>query len=172
MVLHVTTDMGLRSTPEHNARPTCSLQRLSSCWHLQQVLPKGEIPHTRHVRGSNYVLIGVFEDRLPGRAIVICVIDNLVKVGVHMQQPDFVIVWPVTGWCRVVEFHSAAPCARPSGEGNMRSLHCKHTTVRQHAALYGGDCSVQGASGQALQNMNLCLGLPEETGLLQQAMFP
>jgi N-acetyl-gamma-glutamyl-phosphate reductase len=46
-----------------------------------QVLPKGEIPHTRHVRGSNYVLIGVFEDRLPGRAIVICVIDNLVKVG-------------------------------------------------------------------------------------------
>lgn len=45
-----------------------------------QVLPKGEIPHTRHVRGSNFVLIGVFEDRLPGRAIVICVIDNLVKV--------------------------------------------------------------------------------------------
>ena len=45
-----------------------------------QVLPKGEIPHTRHVRGSNFVLIGVFEDRLPGRAIIICVIDNLVKV--------------------------------------------------------------------------------------------
>ena len=46
-----------------------------------QVLPKGEIPHTRHVRGSNFVLMGVFEDRLPGRAIVICVIDNLVKVA-------------------------------------------------------------------------------------------
>jgi hypothetical protein len=45
-----------------------------------QVLPKGEIPHTRHVRGSNFVLMGVFEDRLPGRAIIICVIDNLVKV--------------------------------------------------------------------------------------------
>jgi len=73
-----------------------------------KVLPKGQIPHTRHVRGSNYALIGVFEDRIPGRAILICVIDNLVK----------------------------------------------------------------GASGQALQNMNLINGLPEETGLLQQAMFP
>ncbi len=31
-----------------------------------QVLPKGQIPHTRHVRGSNYALIGVFEDRIPG----------------------------------------------------------------------------------------------------------
>jgi len=33
-------------------------------------------------------------------------------------------------------------------------------------------CWLQGASGQALQNMNLVMGLPEETGLLQQAMFP
>lgn len=31
---------------------------------------------------------------------------------------------------------------------------------------------MQGASGQALQNMNLIMGMPEETGLLQQAMFP
>ena len=49
------------------------------------MLPKGEVPHTRHVRGSNYALIGVFEDRLPGRAIVICVIDNLVKVGLALS---------------------------------------------------------------------------------------
>ena len=34
------------------------------------------------------------------------------------------------------------------------------------------DNLVKGASGQALQNMNLVMGLPEETGLLQQAMFP
>ena len=33
-------------------------------------------------------------------------------------------------------------------------------------------CAVQGASGQALQNMNLIMGMPEETGLMQQAMFP
>jgi N-acetyl-gamma-glutamyl-phosphate reductase len=35
------------------------------------VLPKGGIPHTRHVRGSNHNLISVFPDRLPGRAIVL-----------------------------------------------------------------------------------------------------
>ena len=35
------------------------------------ILPRGGIPHTRHVRGSNYNLIAVFPDRLPGRAIII-----------------------------------------------------------------------------------------------------
>jgi N-acetyl-gamma-glutamyl-phosphate reductase len=72
------------------------------------VLPKGIAPHTRHVRGSNYCLVNVFEDRITGRAIIISVIDNLVK----------------------------------------------------------------GASGQALQNMNLMMGFPEESGLLQQPLFP
>lgn len=72
------------------------------------ILPKGVIPHTRNVRGSNYCLINVFEDRIPGRAIIISVIDNLVK----------------------------------------------------------------GASGQALQNLNLLMGCLEDTGLLQQPLFP
>lgn len=44
-----------------------------------QVLPQGESPATRHVRGSNQIHIAVFADRVPGRAIVISVIDNLVK---------------------------------------------------------------------------------------------
>lgn len=73
-----------------------------------QVLDKGEVPHTRFVRGSNMCSIGVFEDALPGRAIVLSCIDNLVK----------------------------------------------------------------GASGQALQNMNLILGFEETEGLMQQAMYP
>lgn len=38
-----------------------------------RVLPKGVVPHTRHVRGSNYCLMNVFPDRIPGRAIVISV---------------------------------------------------------------------------------------------------
>lgn len=41
--------------------------------------PEGLSPATRHVRGSNHCLINVFADRLPGRVIVIAVIDNLVK---------------------------------------------------------------------------------------------
>ena len=44
-----------------------------------KLLPKGVVPHTRHVRGSNFALMNVFEDRIAGRAIVISVIDNLVK---------------------------------------------------------------------------------------------
>ena len=44
-----------------------------------RLLPEGAAPQTRHVRGSNLCLINVFADRLPGRAIVISAIDNLVK---------------------------------------------------------------------------------------------
>jgi N-acetyl-gamma-glutamyl-phosphate reductase len=43
------------------------------------LLPAGVAPATRMVRGSNHVVINVFADRVPGRAIVIAAIDNLVK---------------------------------------------------------------------------------------------
>ncbi|MCV3272404.1 N-acetyl-gamma-glutamyl-phosphate reductase [Roseobacter sinensis] len=43
------------------------------------VLPFGEMPSTRHVRGSNFCHIGVVGDRLPGRTIVIGALDNLTK---------------------------------------------------------------------------------------------
>lgn len=38
------------------------------------VLPPGVVPHTRHVRGSNYNLVNVFPDRIPGRAIITSVV--------------------------------------------------------------------------------------------------
>ena len=44
-----------------------------------RVLPDGDVPATRHVRGSNFCHIGVFADRVPGRAIVVAALDNLVK---------------------------------------------------------------------------------------------
>ena len=72
------------------------------------VLPFGETPQTRHVRGSNMTFIGVARDRIPGRAILVAAFDNLVK----------------------------------------------------------------GASGQAVQNMNLLMGWPETMGLEQVALFP
>lgn len=43
------------------------------------VLPFGAVPSTHDVRGSNYVHIGVAGDRIPGRAVVFCVLDNLTK---------------------------------------------------------------------------------------------
>ena len=72
------------------------------------VLPFGEMPQTRHVRGSNMTFIGVAADRIKGRAVIGSALDNLVK----------------------------------------------------------------GASGQAVQNMNLMLGFPETMGLEQIALFP
>jgi len=72
------------------------------------VLPFGEAPATRHVRGSNFVHLGVIADRRPGRAMVFSALDNLAK----------------------------------------------------------------GSSGQALQNANLMLGLPETTGLMAAPLFP
>lgn len=47
------------------------------------LLNKNEIPHTRHVRGSNYCLMNVFPDRIPGRAIIISVVSlSLLSVPV------------------------------------------------------------------------------------------
>ncbi|GAB0493517.1 hypothetical protein MMPV_004801 [Pyropia vietnamensis] len=65
-------------------------------------------PHTRHVRGSNHAVMGVYADRVAGRAIIVCVIDNIVK----------------------------------------------------------------GASGQAVQNMNVMCGFDESAGLEFTPVFP
>ncbi|KAK7308580.1 hypothetical protein VNO77_42199 [Canavalia gladiata] len=40
------------------------------------VLENGVIPRTHNVKGTNYCLINVFPDRIPGRGIIISVIDN------------------------------------------------------------------------------------------------
>ncbi len=73
-----------------------------------EVLPMGQHPSIKHIRGSNFCHIGVVADRVPGRAIVIAALDNLTK----------------------------------------------------------------GSSGQALQNANLMLGLPETEGLMLAPVFP
>ena len=53
------------------------------------VAPKGVVPATQNVRGSNYCQIGVFADRLAGRAIVVGVIDNLVKGSAGQALQNF-----------------------------------------------------------------------------------
>jgi len=54
-----------------------------------RVVEEGAIPATQHVRGSNYCHIGVFADRIPGRAIVVSVIDNLVKGSAGQALQNF-----------------------------------------------------------------------------------
>lgn len=53
------------------------------------VAKKGVTPQTQNVRGSNHVQIGVFADRIPGRAIVISTIDNLVKGSAGQAIQNF-----------------------------------------------------------------------------------
>lgn len=73
-----------------------------------KVLPFGSLPSTRDIAGSNFCHLGVIGDRIPGRAVVVAVLDNLTK----------------------------------------------------------------GSSGQAIQNANLMLGVPEATGLMLAPVFP
>lgn len=44
-----------------------------------EVLPFGALPSTRSIAGSNFVHVGVVGDRIPGRAVVMVVLDNLTK---------------------------------------------------------------------------------------------
>ncbi|MEL6258733.1 MAG: N-acetyl-gamma-glutamyl-phosphate reductase [Pseudomonadota bacterium] len=61
-----------------------------------RVLPLGApAPDTRHVRGSNTCLISVHGDRVPGRVVVVAVIDNLVKGsgGQAVQNLNAALGW-------------------------------------------------------------------------------
>ena len=73
-----------------------------------RVLPPGQFPNVRNVRGSNFCDIGVHADVRTGRAVIVTALDNLVK----------------------------------------------------------------GASGQAVQNMNILMGYEETAGLRFAALFP
>jgi N-acetyl-gamma-glutamyl-phosphate reductase len=44
-----------------------------------EVLPFGQLPATRDVRGSNFCHLGVIGDRMAGRAVIVSVLDNLTK---------------------------------------------------------------------------------------------
>lgn len=61
-----------------------------------KVLPKGASPATHMVRGTNDCFIGVFADRIEGRAILVSAIDNLVKgaSGQAIQNMNRMFGWP------------------------------------------------------------------------------
>jgi len=63
-----------------------------------EVLPFGSHPSTHHVRGSNLVHLGVVEDRIPGRALIIAALDNLTKgsSGMAVQNANLMLGLPET----------------------------------------------------------------------------
>ena len=58
-----------------------------------QILPQGQIPETRFVRGSNLCQISVTADRRPGRAILSSVIDNLTKGASGQAVQNFNVMF-------------------------------------------------------------------------------
>lgn len=44
-----------------------------------RLYPEGQFPTTRDVLGTNMIGVGIAEDRIKGKAIVVSAIDNLVK---------------------------------------------------------------------------------------------
>jgi N-acetyl-gamma-glutamyl-phosphate reductase len=90
----------------------CDLQQLYGDYYAKEnfvnVLPSGSHPDTRSVKGSNVCQLAVYRPQNQDTAVVLSVIDNLVK----------------------------------------------------------------GAAGQAIQNMNLVFGLPEDTGLRMPGLYP
>jgi len=55
--------------------------------------PDGIFPGTQYVRGSNKVLLGVYEDRVPGRVILMSTLDNLVKGSAGQALQNFNIMF-------------------------------------------------------------------------------
>jgi N-acetyl-gamma-glutamyl-phosphate reductase len=58
-----------------------------------RIVEGGAIPATQHVRGSNFCHVGVFADRIPGRAIVVSAIDNLVKGSAGQALQNFNVMY-------------------------------------------------------------------------------
>ena len=60
------------------------------------VLPEGAGVSTHQVRGTNHCIMNVFADRAKGQAIIVSVIDNLVKgaAGQAIQNMNIMFDWP------------------------------------------------------------------------------
>lgn len=111
----VPMDRGILSTIYATAKKTITTEKIVKIYQdyyagepFIRILPKGNLPSTAFVRGSNFCDIAPLVDARTGRIIIISAIDNLVK----------------------------------------------------------------GASGQAVQNMNIICGFPETMGLEGLAIFP
>jgi N-acetyl-gamma-glutamyl-phosphate reductase len=63
-----------------------------------RIYPKGKLPDTKDVRGSNYCDIGMTASEADGRAVVVTAIDNLVKgaSGEALQNMNIMLGYPET----------------------------------------------------------------------------
>jgi N-acetyl-gamma-glutamyl-phosphate reductase len=69
-----------------------------------RILPKGKLPSTRDVKGSNYCDVGVKVNESDGRLVVVTALDNLVKgaAGQAVQNMNIMLGFPETMGLEVV----------------------------------------------------------------------
>ncbi|QYK43325.1 MAG: N-acetyl-gamma-glutamyl-phosphate reductase [Paracoccaceae bacterium] len=73
---------GILATVYVKADPATVHATLASAYAAEpflKVLPFGTLPSTRDIAGSNFCHLGVIGDRIPGRAVIVSVLDNLTK---------------------------------------------------------------------------------------------
>jgi N-acetyl-gamma-glutamyl-phosphate reductase len=63
-----------------------------------RICPKGKLPNTKEVRGSNYCDVGIKVNEADGRAVIVTAIDNLVKgaSGEAVQNMNIMLGYPET----------------------------------------------------------------------------
>jgi N-acetyl-gamma-glutamyl-phosphate reductase len=79
------------------AELTAALEARYARAHFVRLAPKGTLPSTQFVRGSNYCMMGAYADRIPGRAIVVSAIDNLVKGSAGQAIQNFNLMYGLPG---------------------------------------------------------------------------
>ncbi len=69
-----------------------------------RICPKGKVPNTKDVRGSNYCDIGIKVNEEDGRMVIVTAIDNLVKgaSGEAVQNMNIMLGFPETMGLEVV----------------------------------------------------------------------
>ncbi len=63
-----------------------------------RICPKGKLPNTKDVRGSNHCDVGIKVDEADGRTVIVTAIDNLVKgaSGEAVQNMNIMLGYPET----------------------------------------------------------------------------
>ncbi len=83
--------------PATAADCTTALSRRYALEPFVSMAPKGVLPSTQFVRGSNNVMLGVHADRIPGRVILISTLDNLVKGSAGQAIQNFNLMFGPAG---------------------------------------------------------------------------
>ena len=104
-----------------------------------RIYPKGKLPNTKDVRGSNYCDIGVKVNESDGRAVIVTAIDNLVKgaSGEAVQNMNIMLGYPETMGLDVCLFplKRKSPAMRVAASAKAGKAHSSISSFITHNVL-------------------------------------